>query len=96
MIDLAARFADGSVLLWIVGLVGVEAALLAWLWYRRGVGFAPAMLWGQLCSGASLMLAVRAALLDQAWTQIAFWLLAALIAHVVDLTLRYRAGHGSQ
>ena len=96
MNDLAALFADGSVLLWIVALVGVEAAVLAWLWYRRQVGFAPSMLWGQLCSGACLMLAVRAAILDHPWTQIALWLFAALIAHIVDLALRFRAQSGSR
>jgi CBS-domain-containing membrane protein len=88
---LAARFADGSVLLWIVALVVVEAAIITWLWARKRIGWAPSLLFGQLASGASLMLAVRAAILDQPWTQIALWLVCALIAHVVDLVLRYRA-----
>jgi hypothetical protein len=88
---LAAAFADGSILLWIVGLVVLEGVVLGVLWQARRVGFAPSALWGQLCSGAALMLAVRAAVLDQPWPQIAFWLLLALIAHVVDLLLRYRA-----
>lgn len=87
---LAARFADGSVLLWIVGLVCLEAAVLAWLWVTRRIGFAPQVLWGQLLSGAALMLAVRAAILDRPWEHIAGWLVLALGAHVVDLILRYR------
>ncbi len=91
MTTLAARFADGSVLLWIVALVVVEGAVLAWLWVSKRIGWAPRLLFGQLASGASLMLAVRAAILDQPWTQIALWLICALIAHVVDLVLRYRA-----
>ena len=91
MTVLAAGFADGSVLLWIVALVAVEGIVLTGLWRWRRVGFAPSRLWGQLCSGAALMMAVRAAMLDQAWTQIALWLVLALCAHVVDLTLRYRA-----
>lgn len=88
---LAAAFADGSILLWIVGLVLLEGVVLGALWRSRQVGFAPSALWGQLCSGAALMLAVRAALLDQPWPQIALWLLLALFAHVVDLMLRYRS-----
>jgi hypothetical protein len=50
---------------------------------------------GNLVSGAALMLAVRAALLDEPWPIVAAWLLFALLAHVTDLLVRWRRGGGS-
>ena len=43
-----------------------------------------------LLSGAALMLALRFALTDGPWTWIAGALLAALVAHLLDLGLRFR------
>ncbi len=43
-----------------------------------------------LGAGAALLLALRAALLGFAWQWISLWLLAALVAHILDL--RYRWG----
>jgi hypothetical protein len=86
---LAARFADGTLLLGIVLLIAVEAALLLYLWYARGIGLAPRAWAGNLVSGALLMMAVRAALLDQPWILVAFWLLAALFAHLLDAAVRW-------
>jgi hypothetical protein len=87
---LAARLADGSLLLAIVLLISFEAALLAWLWYRRRTGLAPRGYLGNLVSGAALMMAVRAASLDQSSTAVAGWLLAALAAHAADLFVRWQ------
>ncbi len=87
---IAAALADGSLLLLILALVALEALLLAWLWHRRGVGVAPRQVLGNLVSGACLMLAVRAAILDAPWMQIAGWLLASLLAHLADLVLRWQ------
>jgi hypothetical protein len=87
---LAAAFADGTLLALIALLVLCEAILLIWLWRSRGVGIAPRELLGNLVSGACLMLAVRAALLDAPWRQVAAWLLASLLAHLTDLALRWR------
>ncbi|MFM7627219.1 MAG: hypothetical protein ACKO7G_12320 [Gammaproteobacteria bacterium] len=94
---LAARFADGTLLLGIVLLIAVEAALLLYLWYARGIGLAPRSWVGNLVSGALLMMAVRAALLDQPWILVAFWLLFALFAHLLDAFARWgvRAAHPS-
>jgi hypothetical protein len=36
-----------------------------------------------------LLLALRAALLGASWPRIALWLLAALVAHLSDLRLRW-------
>lgn len=91
---LAARFADGTLLLGIVLLIAVEAALLLYLWYARGIGLAPRAWVGNLVSGALLMMAVRAALLDQPWILVAFWLLAALFAHLLDGFARWGARPG--
>lgn len=68
--------------------------MLVYLWRARGVGVAPRELIGNLVSGACLMLAVRAALLDAPWQQLAAWLLLSLLAHLADLALRWRRrGH---
>jgi hypothetical protein len=91
---LAERFADGSLLLAIVVLIALEAALLLWLWYGRGRGLAPRDHLGNLVSGAFLMMAVRAALLDQAWTLVATWLIGALSAHMIDMVARWRRREG--
>lgn len=88
---LAARFADGTLLLGIVLLIAVEAVVLLWLWYARGIGLAPRAWVGNLVSGALLMMAVRAALLDQPWILVAFWLLFALFAHLLDASARWGA-----
>ena len=92
---LAARFADGSLLLAIVALIALEAAVLSWLWYRRRTGLALSEYLGNLVSGGFLMMAVRAALLDQSWMLVAMWLLGALGAHMLDVLLRWRwpVGH---
>lgn len=87
---LAARFADGSVLLAIVALIGLEAVCLWLLWRQRHFALRPSEWLGNLVSGALLMMAVRAALLAQSWSAIASWLLLALIAHLADLWLRWR------
>lgn len=91
---LAARLADGSLLLAIVALIALEASALLWLWYRRGAGLAPREYLGNLVSGGLLMMAVRAALLDQPWVLVAMWLLGALFAHVIDMLLRWRRPAG--
>jgi hypothetical protein len=91
---LAARLADGSLLLAIVALIALEAVALLWLWHRRGTGLAPREYLGNLVSGGLLMMAVRAALLDQPWVLVAMWLLGALFAHVIDVLLRWRRPAG--
>ncbi|GJE54667.1 MULTISPECIES: hypothetical protein [Methylobacterium] len=83
-------FASGRIVDGILVLVALEAvALLVWRW-RRGRGPSPLALIGNLASGASLMLAVRAALTGADWTVIAGFLLASLVAHLTDLCLRLR------
>jgi len=86
---LADAFADGSLPAIIAVLVAVEGGFLWLIWRTRGVGIAPRALIGSLVSGACLMLAVRAALIDAPWQHVATWLLLSLVAHLADLALRW-------
>jgi hypothetical protein len=83
---------NGSLPRLIAGLVVLEAIVLFWLWRSRGLGIAPRAVLGNLVSGACLMLAVAAALADAPWWDIAILLVLSLVAHVVDLALRWRGG----
>lgn len=84
-------FASGRIIDGILVLVALEAAaLLAWR-ARTGRGPAPIPLLCNLASGASLMLALRAALTGAAWPIVAAWLVASLVAHLSELGLRLRA-----
>jgi len=85
-----ALFADGRVIDAILALMALEAIGLAALrrWKAVGPPFAQIVVF--LTSGAALMLALKAALLDAPWTTIALCLCVAFIAHGVDLALRWR------
>jgi len=87
---LAVRFGDGSLLLGIVVLIALEGLFIAWLERRGRSPLRLREVLGNLVSGAALMLAVRAALLDEPWTNVAAWLLFALLAHLTDLLVRWR------
>jgi hypothetical protein len=43
-----------------------------------------------LAAGASLLMALRAALTNAGWEMTILWLLMALVAHVADLASRWR------
>jgi hypothetical protein len=87
---MSALFASGHIVDAILVLVVLEAALLA-VWHRRtGRGVRPAALAANLCSGGALLLAVRAALVGAWWGWVGAALLAALVAHLVDLRARWR------
>jgi hypothetical protein len=93
---------SGRLIDWIIGAMLLEAVAL-WLWHRwRGSGLAPQAVVTLLASGLCLMLALRAALLDDPSWAVAGWLGAAGIAHVADLWVRWgrpgsgRAGAGGQ
>lgn len=71
-------------------LVGVAAEAVLLLIFCRGMSrFAP--FGATIAAGASLMLALRAALTGAAWPIVAGWMLVGLAAHVVDLVLRRKA-----
>ena len=87
---LAVGFGNGSLLLGIVVLIALEGLGIHWLERRGRSGLRLREVLGNLVSGAALMLAVRAAMLDEPWSIVAAWLLLALLAHVADLMVRWR------
>jgi len=89
-IGFTAWFQSGLVIDLILVLVLIEAVLL-WL-FRRRTGRGPSMagLLPTLASGALLLLALRMALVEARWIWIAGPLSLALVAHIVDLGLRWR------
>jgi uncharacterized membrane protein YhiD involved in acid resistance len=86
-------FASGGIADLVLALMLAELAGLLW-WLRRQGRSLPAGLLTTLASGACMMLALRAALLGQAWTSIAPWLTASFVTHGADLVVRLR--HGSR
>ncbi len=91
---LAAGFGNGSLLLGIVVLIALEGLVIHWLERRGRSRLRLREVLGNLVSGAALMLAVRAAMLDEPWPVVAAWLLFALLAHMTDLFVRWRQGGG--
>jgi hypothetical protein len=68
----------------------LEGIVLAAYHRRTGRGVAAGDLVGVLLAGAFLLLALRAALTGAAWSWVAVWLVAGLVAHLVDLVRRWR------
>ena len=87
---MATWFASGRIVDAILVLVVIEAIVLLALRQRTGRGPAPVQLLCNLGSGAALMLAVRAALVQAPWPVVAGWMLASLAAHLADLVPRLR------
>ena len=85
-------FASGRIVDLILAGVAVEAVMLALLRRRFGGGAALPALLANLASGAALMLALRAGLTGAPWPAVAGWMLAGLVAHATDLSLRARGG----
>jgi hypothetical protein len=86
---MSALFASGHIVDAILILVVLEAALLAAWHGRTGRGVPLGAMAANLCSGAALLLAVRAALVGAWWGWVGGALLAALVAHLVDLRGRW-------
>ena len=78
----------------IIALVAVEATAI-WLW-RMKTGNGPGLpsIFCNLLAGSFLLLALRNALVDASFVWIALCLLAALIAHALDVLGRWE--HASQ
>ena len=87
---MSALFANGRIIDLILGFTVLEALALAAFYRRTGHGIAPTDLVINLAAGASLMLAVRAALVGAWWGWIGLCLGASLITHLADLTRRWR------
>jgi hypothetical protein len=70
-------------------LVG-EALLLTAIKVASGQGPSVASIWTNIAAGAALVAALKAVLTGARWEVVAMCLFAALLAHVVDLTVRWR------
>lgn len=89
---MAALFPSGQIVELILGFMLLETGVLAAFRWRTGRGVAPAGLLVTLLSGATLLLALREALVGAAWPAVAFWLAASLVAHLADLGCRWSQG----
>ena len=73
----------------LLAIVAEAVALIAYR-LRTGRGILPIDLLINLLAGAFLLMALRSALVSLSWEWTAAWLGAALIAHIADLTQRWR------
>ncbi len=81
---------SGQLVELVLALVALEAAALLFYRFRTGRGPEPLGLVFNLAAGSALMLALRAALQEADWTQVAAFLVLALVAHIVDLARRWK------
>jgi hypothetical protein len=86
---MAEMIAQAWVIPAILGLMGLEWVILALLYARRRTGLSPMAVAANLLAGGGLLLAVRAALMDQT-LDAALWLVLAGLGHAVDLRIRLR------
>ncbi len=83
-------FANGQIIDLILALVLIEAVVLLNYRWLTGHGIPAVGLLINSLAGAFLLMALRSALINSYWTLTAAWLAAALIAHIADLTQRWR------
>jgi hypothetical protein len=70
----------------------VEVLFLLALWHFFARGIAPRNYLANVCSGAALMLALRAATQDAHWLVVAAFLCLAGVVHLIDVLLRWESG----
>ena len=73
----------------VIAVTLIECTALLVFYQVKKRGLAPGDYLLNLVSGLCLMLALRCALTDSAWTWIAFWLMASGLAHGTDLWRRW-------
>jgi hypothetical protein len=83
-------FASGRSIDLVLLLIGLEAIGLIVLWRMRRCPVPPLATLLILAPGSCLLLAARAALTGTAWGWVSFFLLVALIIHLVDLRQRWQ------
>lgn len=88
--DLGQLLADGRLIDLIIWLTAAEGIFLVAYHWRTGRGLSPPDVLANLLAGVCLLLAVRAALVGAAWGWVAAALAAALVAHLADLSRRWR------
>jgi hypothetical protein len=86
---MADLFATGRIVDAVVVLMLLELIILTWVRKKTHGGVPMPALLTNLAAGAALLMSLRAALVDDRWQVVALWLIAALIAHVLDLKMRW-------
>jgi hypothetical protein len=84
-------FATGRIVDGVIALMLLELLVLTWVHKKTHRGVPMPALLTNLAAGAALLMSLRAALVDERWQVVALWLIAALIAHVLDLRMRWVA-----
>lgn len=87
---MAELIVSGRVVDLILALMVLEALVLAIFWARTMRGVHPLSLAVNLAAGACLLMALRAALTDAQSATVGVFLSLALVAHLVDLALRWQ------
>jgi hypothetical protein len=82
-------FANGWIVDLILAALVLEAIVLLVYRAKTGSGIAAVGLLTNLLAGAFLLMALRSALVGQAWYSTAAWLALSLCAHVADLSQRW-------
>ena len=75
----------------ILGIMALESVVMTAFFLRRKNHRAIAPFLAGLLAGAALVLALRAAILDQGWDIIARFLFLSLLAHGAELGLKSRS-----
>lgn len=81
---------NGTIAWLVLGFLVVEWAVLSFHHRRTGRGIRPLVLASTLAAGAGLWIALGLGLSGAGWQPIAGALAFALVAHLVDLGLRWR------
>jgi hypothetical protein len=87
-----AFFESGRIIDVILLIVAIEAVVVVILRHRLAGLFDMRGFFVSLVSGVCLMVALRGALTGAPWTFIAPFLVASLIAHLIDVAQRWRGG----
>ena len=87
---MADLFANGRFVDLVLAVVIIEAAVLLLYWRLAKRGIAPGDLLPNLCAGAFLLLALRVTLAEAGWMLACGCLAAAGVAHLVDVSRRWR------
>lgn len=82
---------SGRIVDLILGIIVLEALVVAALALARRWRLAAFGLLMNLAAGAALLLALRSVLIDASWMMTGAWLAAAFVAHLLDLGQRIRA-----
>jgi hypothetical protein len=88
---MADLFANGRFVDLVLAVVIIEAAVLLLYWRLAKRGIAPGDLLPNLCAGGFLLLALRVTLSGTGWMPACGCLAAAGVAHLVDVSRRWRA-----